>query len=100
MRINFFVGFQLLAPLLFLSQIVRFQENKKILCQLISQYREKIVVCEKAGDNLCDGRCEEIWMCYTSLTIGTNYKKERILRGFCEEGVKKWGKKFKFINYL
>lgn len=89
------IEYPLLAPWLFLTQIIRFQDNNESLCQLISELGEKIILCENAGNNLCDTKCGKIWMCYTSLIVGTNNRKRKVLSGFCEEGVTRWGKNFK-----
>lgn len=89
------IEYPLLAPWLFLTQIIRFQDNKESLCQLISELGEKIILCENAGNNLCDTKCGKIWMCYTSLIVGTSNRKRKVLSWFCEEGVTRWGKNFK-----
>lgn len=84
-----------LAPWLFISQIGKAKSNRKIICDITEEQSHKIILCENAGRNICAVNTERIWMFYTSMIIGTSRRKNSLLKKFCNEGIKKWGKKFK-----
>lgn len=84
-----------LTPWLFITQMFKKESNKKIICKLLEEQRDKVVLCEDTGNNICEVDTERIWMFYTSMVIGTSRRKNSLLKKFCNEGLRNWGEKFK-----
>jgi hypothetical protein len=84
-----------LTPWLFISQMGKAKSNRKIICEFTKEQSNKLILCENAGKNICGVNTERIWMFYTSMIIGTSRRKNILLKKFCNEGIRKWGEKFK-----
>jgi len=84
-----------LAPWLFLAQIKRLKSNKKFICDFVEEQSYRVIICENAGNNICELNIDRIWMLYTSMIMGTSRRKNSILEKFCNVGIRKWGEKFK-----